>query len=390
MAEMPIALYRAPVSPGALVVLTRLWAYASAGRTWVHPRTETLQAELELARGTLFRRLAELRDVGLVERRWQSPTGGTRKVAGWDLRVPCMGLSESPTDGTLTGEVEGPTDGTSPTGGTLGGSPTDGTSESPTDGTSPPTRNLPREAPTTPRSPPPGACSTRGHNLAPLVGEIEHEPPSAEDLAAIDAAAAARYGDPADIEPAEDPTGDVGEIEALADECDAAADTPSDAPTFALTPPVSGTNAPAKRLGEREAWAQDLWDRYEARRVEAIPRAHARTPGPSKRRSAHAAICRLVRYVRDTESVGELEARARVEAYALGSIAEAAMAGGEWGDRMRRWRADWHEWRTGRFDQWAAKATAGGGSGPGAGPRGGGWRGPVDPATQDHDVEVPF
>lgn len=85
MAEMPVALYRTPVTPGALVVLSRLWAFVSAsGPRWAHPTAARLQDELGLPNGTLYRHLRALTDAGVITRARGVSVSG-KSVLGWTL-----------------------------------------------------------------------------------------------------------------------------------------------------------------------------------------------------------------------------------------------------------------------------------------------------------------
>lgn len=322
MAEMPIALYRAPVSPGALVVLSRLWAHASAGRLFVFPKVETLREDLGVAHGTIYSRLAELREAGLVVRERQRPPGGARRVAGWTL-------------------VENLRSGGGPEARTVQEPGQSGSPESkPPDPRNPLSIGISHMK--LPHSPlPPSPDFVTSGEVDASAGCFDAEVPGPDELARIDAEAAARYA----------PSAPAGS---------------------------GGGGAQARRLARAAA----LWDRYEDARVARLDgRRRRAAPASKARRKAHASIVRLVAHVREVEDVDPETAWARVEAYALGSIDEAAQARGEFGDRMRKWRSDWSEWRTTRFDQWAAGASSG---------AGGGWRGPIDPATQDHDEDRLF
>jgi hypothetical protein len=143
---------------------------------------------------------------------------------------------------------------------------------------------------------------------------------------------------------------------------------------------ASGTTAASRRIDR----ARELWERYEAHRVQTLT-VRPRRPDARKLEQAAASIVRLVEHVRGVEGVDEESAWGRVEAYGRGAIDEAAQGDRDpdWARKLVAFRGDWHEWRSTRFDKWAA--------GEGAGQRtprprpSKHDRGPVDPATQDHD-----
>lgn len=418
MAQVPAELLAdSSVSDGAIRAAVAMWSVVSRSESApTYWRSITALAEqIGCTERQAQRRVQELAARGWVARRqgakgWETllfdePLTGERTVVIDRSQVSAPPTDRSADDAPLAAQryPHSP----------LSGTPTDRSVDSEGGGIGKDTKG--HEGTRNPPCSPPPGDAPRGHNLEPIVGELEHEPPSLAELAAIDAAARERYGDPADVD---------AELCEIADACDAEADAtlvdnalaashsaaksawqeksgskprlpvvPPDAPTFALTPPPApGPTTPAKGLGEREAWASGLWDRYEAQRVEATPRARHRgwLPDSEHRRKAHRAIARLVRHVRDAEGLDESAGRARVESYAMGAIAEAAAATGEWGDRVRLWRADGSEWRTKRFDSWAGKQVAGGG---GPGPPGRGRvraRGPLIPAEHEHSSEGEF
>lgn len=161
---------------------------------------------------------------------------------------------------------------------------------------------------------------------------------------------------------------------------------PNPGATFALTSqrPASRRDGSGKTASQRRTGrARELWERYEAHRVQTLT-VRPRRPDARKLEQAAAAIVRLVEHVRSVEGVDEEPAWLRVEAYGKGAIDEAALGDRDpnWARKLIAFRGDWNEWRPSRFDKWAANE--------GAGTSRAKRRGFIDPADMDHETEIPF
>jgi hypothetical protein len=384
VAEMPVALYRAPVSPGALVVLTRLWAHASAGVRWVHPSVARLQEELGIANGTIYRRLRELTEAGVIERTIGVSLGG-RRVQGWALRdFPPVGAATSDVS-----EVEGVDPDDEDSNGVEVTPPTDGSPDAPAD--------LPRVGTDTSdarESPPP----SRGNRLPTGSSHMKlpHEAPTGalEDDAfpPTKAELEAWQGESPPAPPCarDEPGQSPADGTLRAPDQRASGGTPNVEPgvgaAFALTPPQDARAASRPSAAQRrQDRALAAWEAYEAHRRQLWPRARGRQVTDKDLR----AIAKLVEHIRKRRGCPEADAWAELEAYGRGALEHAAAAErGETGDSpawattLVGWRSDGGEWGWKRYERWSGRSDA-------PAPRRAS-RGPVDPATQDHDAEVPF
>lgn len=354
MAELPTHLYRAPVKPGALVVLVRLWSYASGGARFVFPRPETLQADLGMSRTAVYQRLRELAAVRLVTRTTgRTPSG--KLVAGFQLGTVC---ALRPTN--LNKDQQRPENRDKLPSQKPG-------RRRPENRDAHPTRSNQVNLPRPPKAPPGGQ--------PPIAGALDVDLPTREELERIDQDAAAKYGDPAEAVEAVD-----AQLALLATQTDRDADASSGEAGATLARSSSrGIRAAISFSIARASRAARLWERYEARRVELLPGTRPRAVGPQSkpRIDAHRAIVRLVAHAMASEGIDEPAAWQLVEAYAFESLDQAAVARGPKAKRLRAWRRDWSEWRRSRFNVWLSGVGDDDGT-------------PVDPSTQDHSAEVPF